>query len=295
MIDSDRYWARLTDRHNLSDRDYLITTAHYLSDKWLLHDFFDDEYQRNVQPENRVTLTHRGDRYSAGLELNARLNDFYNNVNRLPEAFLDFNRQQVFGTPFYYEGENTASYLERVYNKHSTNNMPEDFDAFRVDTRHMLSLPLRAMGFLSIVPRAGYRGTYYSKTKVTHVFTNVAPVTNTLGAVVGVTNKISRSYSDGDAIWRNLPEFGAETSFKAFGELYRGPVGLEDGDRDLRHVFEPYADYTRRLEPNVEPRELWQFDDIDKLSETNTIRIGLRNYLQTRRKGAAHDLIYVDT
>ena len=292
MIDPDRYWVRLTDRHNLSDRDYFIMPAHYLSDKWLLHDFFDDEYQKNVQPENRVTLMHRGDRYSAGLELNARLNDFYNNVNRLPEAFLDFNRQQVFGTPVYYEGENTATYLETVYR--ASTNSPADYDAFRVDTRHQISLPLRAMGFLSIVPRAGYRGTYYSKTKETQVVTNVVAVTDETGTVTGVTNKTQKLVSDGDAIWRNLPEVGAETSFKAFGELDRGPMGLEDGDRDLRHVFEPYADYTLRFEPNVEPSELWQFDEIDKLDEANTIRLGLRNYLQTRRKGATHDLVYAD-
>lgn len=292
-IENDRYWVRLTDRHNLTDRDYFIGSLHYLSDKWLLNDFFDDEYQKNVQPENRVTLMHRGDSYTAGLELNARLNDFYSNVNRLPEAFLDFNRQQVFGTPFYYEGENTASYLEKVFRK-STNSV-SDYDAFRVDTRHMLMLPVRALGFLSIVPRAGYRGTYYSKTREAHAVTNVAPVTNSLGAVVGVTNKTTRYYTDGDPVWRNLPEVGAEASFKAFGELYRGPVGLQDGDRDLRHVFEPYADYTRRFEPNALPRELWQFDDIDKLNETNTVRIGLRNYLQTRRKEATFDLVYVDT
>jgi len=293
LIDEQRYWVRLTDRHNLTDRDYFIANLHYLADPWMLHDFFDDEYQRNVQPENRVTLTHRGDRYTAGLELNTRLNDFYGNVNRLPEAFLDFNRQQVFGTPFYYEGENTATYLERVHP--DAEDSPEDYDAFRVDTLHVLSLPFQTMGFLSIVPRAAYRGTYYSKTLESQVVTNVVAVTNETGAVAGVTNQTETLLSDGSSVWRNLPELGAEASFKAFGELYRGPVGLEETDRDLRHVFEPYANYTLRFEPNALPGELWQFDGIDALSDENSLRLGLRNYLQTRRRGGTHNLIYADT
>ena len=35
---------------------------------------------------------------------------------------------------------------------------------------------------------------------------------------------------DGEAVWRHLPELGMETSFKAFGDLYRGPTGIESGE-----------------------------------------------------------------
>ena len=84
-----------------------------------------------------------------------------------------------------------------------------------------------------------------------------------------------------------------ESSFKAFGELLRGPTGIEE-DRDLRHVFEPYADYTWRAEPNVLPDELWQFDSIDSLDERNAVTVGMRNYLQTRRNQGTHNLAYVD-
>ncbi|MBR6022879.1 MAG: LPS-assembly protein LptD, partial [Kiritimatiellae bacterium] len=296
LIEDNRYWIRLTDRHNLTDRDYLISTLNYVGDPWMLDDFFDDEYQKNVQPENRVTLTHRGDRYSAGLELNTRLNDFYGNVNRLPEAFLDFNRQQIFGSPFYYEGENTATYLERVFpDLENDEEAPEDYDAFRVDTRHMVSLPFQTAGFLSVVPRAGWRGTYYSKTKENTVVTNLVAVTNELGEVTGVEGVPETLTSDGDAVFRSLPELGLETSFKAFGDLHRGPVGLEEGDQDLRHVLQPYADYTLRFEPNATPDELWQFDAIDRLDKANTLTLGLRNYLQTKRRGRVHNLVYADT
>lgn len=291
-IEESRYRVRLQDRHNLTDRDYTIATVNYLSDPWLLKDFFDDEYQNNVQPENRLTLTHRGDWYSAGVDLNMRLNDFFGNVNRLPEAFFDVNRIQVGNTPLYYEGENTASFLQRVFPDGSTK---EDYDLFRVDTKHMLYWPTRTMGFLSVVPRGGYRGTYYSKTLKRETVTNVVAVTDSeTGEVTGVTNQVETLLHDDDAVWRSLPEFGAEASFKAFGELMRGATGIEE-DRDLRHVFEPYADYTWRAEPNALPEELWQFDSIDQLDERNVVTVGMRNYLQTRRNERTHNLLYLDT
>jgi LPS-assembly protein len=290
LIDEQRYWLQLRDRHNLTDRDYLITELNYVSDPWLLNDFFDDEYQKNVQPENRVTLSHRGDRYTAGVGLNLRLNDFYGNVNRLPEVFLNFNRQQIFETPLYYEGANTLSYLDRVYPDHEDR---EGYDAFRFDTYNMVYWPTRQFGFLSVMPRAGYRGTFYSKTIERSVVTNVVAVTNDLGVVIGTTNVVEELLRDGDAVWRSLPELGVESSFKAFGDLYRGPTGIEQ-DEDLRHIAEPYANYTLRFEPNALPGELWQFDGVDRLDYRNDLRLGMRNYLQTKRRGSPHNLIYAD-
>jgi LPS-assembly protein len=300
LIDSNRYWLHLGDVHNATDRDYLITELNYVSDPWVLHDFWDDEYQKNVQPENRMTLSHRGDRYTAGIGVNSRLNDFYENVNRLPEVFFEANRQQILETPFFYESENTLGYLEHVFPVEEAGSLSRtagapEFDAFRFDTAHMIYWPTRHFDFLSVIPRAGYRGTYFSKTKETYAVTNVVAVTNAAGAVVGTTNRVQRLTRDADAAWRNLPELGAETSFKAFGELYQGPTGIEE-DEDLRHIAEPYADYTLVFEPDedVQPESLWQFDEIDTLDRRNDVKVGLRNYLQTRRLKSTHDLVYVD-
>ncbi len=290
LIDSDRYWIHLEDRHNLTDRDYLITELNHVSDPWTLSDFFDDEYQKKVQPENRVTLSHRGDGYTAGVGMNMRLNDFYGNVDRLPEVFFDVNRQQILDTPLYYEGENTLSYLNRAY---ADQDDEEGYDAFRLDTKHMVYWPTRQFGFLSLIPRGGYRGTYYSKTLERQTVTNVVVVTNGQGAAVGTTNEVEELLRDGEATWRSLPEVGMESSFKAFGDLYRGPTGIEE-DEDLRHVAEPYADYTMRFEPNVEPEELWMFDSVDQLDERNDLKLGLRNYLQTKRASSPHDLVFAD-
>ena len=294
IADKSRYWVQLKDRHSISSRDYVIGELNYLADPWLLPDFFDDLYQSSVVPENRITVAHVGDSYSAAIGLNHRLNDFYENVNRMPEVSLDFNRMQVFDTPFYYEGENEMSYLEYQYPKKRGRD-GEDYDAIRFDTYHSLYWPTRQFGFLSVIPRARWRGTYYSKTKETHVATNVVAVTN-LDGTAAVSNEVVTTYSDGDAAFRSLPEVGLETSYKAFRTLYTGPTGMEE-DRDLRHVAEPYADYTLRFEPDdkTKPENLWQFDEIDKLDKANEVKLGMRNKLQTHRKGDVHSLIYLDT
>ena len=118
-------------------------------------------------------------------------------------------------------------------------------------------------------------------------------VTNEEGLVIGTTNVAETLVRDGEAVWRHLPELGMETSFKAFGDLYRGPTGIEE-DEDLRHIAEPYANYTLRLEPNVLPEELWQFDAVDRLDQRDDLLLGMRNYLQTKRLGVPHNLVYAD-
>ncbi len=290
LVEKDRYRLRLSDVRNLTERDYVITEVNYLSDPWVISDFFDRENRNSAQPENRINLAHRGDRYTAGLLVNKRLNDFYENVDRLPQAYLDFTRQQIAETPFYYEGNNSAARLEKVYPENSSR---EKYDAVRVDSAHQIFYPTRHFGFFNLIPDVGYRGTYYSRTVERETVTNTVPVTDTNGVVVGVTNQVENIVKEGGGELRNLFQLGFETSFKAFKVLSDDPTGLER-DIGLRHVAEPYTKYTYIPEPNLRPADLPQFDGIDRLDRRNDIQLGLRNKLQTKREGRIHDLLYTD-
>lgn len=285
LVDSDRYRIRLSDVHNLSVRDYAVTELNYLSDPAIIEDFFDDEYRDNAQPENRVTLVHSADKFTAGLEFNKRLNDFYDNVNRLPEATFNVPRMQLGESPFYYESQNAASFLEKEFAEKSDE---DSYDAFRVDSAHKVFYPTKHLGFLNVIPRAGYRGTYYSKTYEYTTVTNLVTVTDTNG-VKSTTNEVVSLADDLGADLRNLYELGFETSFKSFGVLNND--WLSRDDQGLRHVVEPYMDYTYIPEPNLTPDQLPQFDDVDTLDERNDVLLGVRNKFQTKRKGAVHDLV----
>lgn len=285
LVDSARYRLRLSDVRNFSKRDTLYTEGSYLSDPLVVEDFFDEEYRMNVQPENRMSLVHRGDKYTAGLLLNQRLNDFYGNVNRTPEASLKVQRMQLGESPFYYESQNTASRLEKVFPDDSGT---DSYDAFRVNSAHMLYYPEKYFGFLNIIPRAGYNLTYYSKTLQDHTVTNV---TSTVGSngVTSVTNSVVTTTEDMGSDVRNRYELGFETSFKAFNVLHNDWIGRDD--QGLRHVVEPYTLYTYVPEPNLLPEQLPQFDSIDQYDKRNDLELGVRNKFQTKRRKKVHDLM----
>ncbi len=297
LVDSERYWLGFNHSQSVAERKTLITELNYVSDPFILEDFFDSDFRRGVQPENRVTLSHRGDNFTAALLLNMRLNDFYENVNRLPEASLDVSRQQIATTPFFYESEHSAAYLERVFPKQDDQ---RDYDAFRVDSSHTVLYPMRHFGFLSVIPSVGYRGTWYSQTPDVRSVTNLVAQVDDEGAFVRdeegnvlFDEETETDIRDGSAELRNLVEFGVETSFKAFKELNNDPNYLGQG---LRHVAEPYAKYTLVPEPNARPTDLYQFDAIDALDERHDIRFGMRNKLQTRRgEERIHDFIDLNT
>lgn len=283
--DENRYRMKFSHRHTLNERDYFIGNLNYLSDPNVLDDFFNDEYRNGVQPENRLTLTHRGDQFTAGIELNQRLNDFYENVNRLPELTLDVNRQELGDTGFYYESQNSAGGLQRQFAEGDTN---EDYDAFRLDTKHTIFYPTRHFGFLNLTPRAGYEGTFYSTTYEQKQESVIDIQTDTNGFTTVATNLVTTVEESGGAL-RNMYELGWDASFKAF-KSWDDYIVLDGGD-GLRHVAEPYLRHTYIPEPNLRPYELPQFDRIDALDQRHDIQIGMRNKLQTRYNKHLWDIV----
>lgn len=294
LVDEDRYWLGLRHQQRLGDRNFFNAELNYVSDPFILEDFFDREFRRRVQPENRLTLTHRQSAFTAALQLNMRLNDFYGNVNRLPEASLDVNRVEIGTSGLFYESAHRASYLERVFPEQDESR--EDYDAVRVDTDHTILYPMRHFGFLSVTPSLGYRGTWYSVTPDPVTIIDLVPLRDEAGELIREEGdedeedappvqfeEVERTeIRDGDSELRHVITLGLETSFKAFKVLTEQPNYLGQG---LRHVAEPYARYTYVPEPNILPGELYQFDSVDRIGERHDIRLGIRNKLQTRRQG----------
>lgn len=296
-VDSERYRLRLQHTQAFTPRDTLRIDMHYLSDPKILDDFFETEYKERSQPENRISLTHRGEHYSAGALINARLNDFYENVDRKPELTLDIFSLPVGQTALYYESENSFSILERLYsqstsfpNRVSLDDIPDDYSATRLDSFHRLYYPRKYFRFLNVIPSVSYRGTYYSDSFSETTRTEVSTVADTNGVVSLTTNTVTETVDEG-SVMRNVFEFTLENSFKAFKVIHENPTVW---GRGLRHVVEPYAIYAFRPEPNVTPDELYQFDEIDRINDRHTIRPGLRNKLQTKRSDRIRDLIDFD-
>jgi len=277
-IPADRYRMRLTHNQNIDEHDYFMAQLNYVSDPYLIEQFFREEYKTDPEPDNYLVLGRRGQYYSASLLGRQRFNDFYTVVDRLPEATLDFTRQQIWDSPFYYEGQHTAAYLSKEWEKNlATNN--SNYSAFRLDTPNMIYYPTKQFGFLNIIPRAGWDGTLYSAGcgYYTNITTSSYVDTNGVTRTTATTNVFTRST---DAQFRSMPKLGVETSFKAFKvwETYPGTTV-----NNIRHIAEPYADYSFTPEPNVLSTNLYQFDEIDTLGKANEIKFGMRNKIQTQR------------
>ncbi|MDF7801015.1 hypothetical protein P4C99_16180 [Pontiellaceae bacterium B1224] len=259
LIDNERYRLKFENLQYFTDTLYLNTKFSYLSDPAVVEEFFKAEYRQDAQPENYLSFVYGNTYIGTEAFANLRLNDFYSNTDRL-QYRLDMYRTRIPGTPFYLESENAIADLERVYAQtNSAVATPPSYASVRGDSMNTLSLPQR-WGFLSLVPRASYRATYYTE-----------------------------SVAGGEEL-RQIPGAGMEMSLQATKVLSERERWYGKG---LQHKVEPYADYIYQ-NTDVATNALYQFDDVDKLHDENKVQIGLRNVLQTKRDNRVSRFIDLD-
>ena len=258
----------------------LKALVNYQTDPLVAHDFFEGDYRNNPQPNSFTEVNRYWNNWSLDAETTPQVNNFFNQVERLPDVKLTGHRQQIFDTPFYYQSESSAGYY-RMFFADTNGPAPLNYSAYRADTFHQLLLPYTFFGWLNVTPQAGGRFTYYS--------TETGP---------GGTN--------GEA-YRKIFNTSIETSFKV-SQLWAGATNsLLDVD-GLRHIIEPSATYAYVPAPSALPSQLPQFDsalpslellpvqfpdynNLDSIDSENVVRIGLRNTLQTKRDGQLDNLL----
>lgn len=159
--DPDRYRVSYQQRLFLTDDIYATVDLNVLSDIDFLEDYFPAEFTTDPQPDNILSLTKWDEFYTLTLLARFQVNDFYQTTERRPELALDIKQHQIFGSPIYYDGENSIGSYKRAF---AENSIFPDYDAVRFDTFHQISYPNTYFGWLSLIPRMGIRGTYYDKT-----------------------------------------------------------------------------------------------------------------------------------
>ncbi len=138
--------------------------VNYQSDPLVLHDFFEGDFIANPQPNTFIEVNQYWENWSLDAETTPRINNFFDQVERLPDVKLTGFRQQVFDTPVYYESESSAGYYQLFFaatnnNLFSATNSPLPYSAARADTFHQLLLPCTFFGWLNVTPRVGGRFT----------------------------------------------------------------------------------------------------------------------------------------
>jgi LPS-assembly protein len=254
--------------------------VNYQSDPLVMHDFFVPDYRNNPQPSSFIEVNKYWDNWSVDALTTPRINDFFDQVERLPEVKAIGHRQQVFNTPLFYDSESSAGWYRKMFG--DTNGpKPLNYYATRADTFHQLLLPETFFGWLNLTPRVGGRYTYYGS--------ETGP---------GGTNT---------AASRWVFNTGGEASFKA-SHLWTGATNSLLAIDGLRHIVEPSATYAYVPTPNKTPAQVPQFDtqlpcpellpvqfpdynDLDAIDSENVLSFGLRNTLQTRRAGQLENLL----
>jgi len=292
-IPDNRYRVEWQHKQSFTNEVDLTIDLNKQSDATIVHDFFNREFNERNEPESVADVTKRGDNYTLSALVRPQFNDFFAEVERLPEVKLATDRTKIGTTPLFYEGESSAGYYNNV-SGYYTNDPLFEGHTFRMDTFHQLVLPEVLFGWLAVVPRAGVRYTYYEDAPDT------APQTNEVKRVVG--------------------DLGTEASFK-FSQTWNDAQFRPLDVNGLRHIVQPFVDYQWVPAPNVASNELFQFDTIrtttnnagqafsvtrwspldfpefntiDAITRENILRFGLRQKLQTERDGKPWDLVELE-
>src|SRR3984893_5103795 len=295
-IPTGRYRATLEDRTNFTSDIYGIAEVTKLSDAFVMEDFYQNDFRVDPVPDNVVALTKINPFYTLTAIARFQANEFFEQTERLPEVVLDIKRHALFGGPILYEGETGVADRHR--------NFPsgagfEDYGTVRVDTFHQLLYPNTYFGWLSIVPRAGFRATYYDETRDLGK-TILMPSSNPLVPDFLLPNPtLAQPIPEAGDKVRTVLNAGLEASFKMSHEwenVQDRSLGL-DG---LRHIVQPFTNFSYvwtnglspaailqfdRFEPSTQlrPIDFPQFTSIDSIDRWTVWRVGVRNRLQTRR------------
>jgi LPS-assembly protein len=295
-IGSARYRVSVEDRTDFTSDIYGIVDITKLSDAFVMEDFYQSEFRINPVPDNVVAITKTDPIYTLTGIARFQANAFFQQTERLPEVVLDVARTPIFGGPIFYQGETGIADLHRNF---ASGSGFEDYESWRFDTFHQLLYPNTYFGWLSIVPRAGFRATYYNETRDLGK-TLFVPSDNPLIPVFVLPDPtLAEPLHLGGDITRTVFNAGVEASFKvsrSWEEVQNSTLGL-DG---LRHVIQPFTNFSWVSDPGVNPAEILQFDrvepttklrpidfpeftTIDSIDQWTIWRLGVRNRLETRR------------
>jgi LPS-assembly protein len=307
-VPTGRYRVSLADTTNFTDDIYGLANLTKLSDQYVMQDFFQGEFRIDPVPDNVLAVTKTDPFYTLTAIERFQANQFFTTTERQPEVVLDIKRHGLFGGPIFYEGETGFANLRLQFPQGLGF---ENYGTDRLDTFHQLTFPNTYFGWLSIVPRVGYRGTYYGKTWDLESTTFIPPsnplVPNFILPPPTLANPVK---FDGDT-FRSVFDTGAEASFK-ISRTWENVQSRAFGLDGLMHVIQPFTNFSYVKEDGPNPTSILaldrfqpstqlpaidfpQFTTIDTIDDWTIWRVGVRNRLETRRDDRTITWFELDT
>ena len=307
-VPTGRYRLSLEDRTNFTDEINGLANLTKLSDPYVMQDFYPGEFRVDPVPDNVVAVAKTDPFFTIMGIARFQANEFFTTTERLPEVVLDVKRHALFGGPIFYEGESGFANLRLQFPDDSGF---QNYNTDRFDTFHQLTFPNTYFGWLSIVPRVGFRGTYYGKTWDLGSTTFVPPSNPLIPDFILPPPTLANPVKfDGDT-FRTVFNTGAEASFK-ISRTWENVQSRAFGLDGLMHVIQPFTNFSYveengpnplsilefdRFEPSTQLRaiDFPQFTPIDSIDSWTVWRVGVRNRLETRRDDRTITWLELDT
>jgi LPS-assembly protein len=293
-IGAGRYRIAYQSRTYITSDISAIADFNKLSDQYFLQDFYPNVFSIDPQPDTFFQLVKRGEAYTLNALVRPQVNNFLETAERLPEISWQVARTPLFNGPIFYEATTSAAWLQRLFAAKTgieSIDLPNgalnpNYSFFRLDSFHQFIYPHTYFGWLSIVPSVGFRGTYYSTTGSFTESDSANPIPE--GILVEHGGRV---------------RFALNTDVEASFKLSRAFEGVQErwlGLDGLRHIIQPYADFSWVSQPTVpssdilpidqyipstqlQPIDFPEYRAIDSLDRWTILRLGVRNRLQTRR------------
>lgn len=276
-IDAGRGFAEWRHKHHIGERFTGTASLSYWSDSEVTRDFRDAIFDENQRPDNFAEAVYAGDNYLVSAFGRFRANDFQIVQERLPELRFDLLPVPIFQTGAYHRA--SLSYVQ----------LSEDFDdnvpalsvegeSDRFDLSYRIERPFRLTDWLTLTPLAGARFTQYENQQIDAALFMPPSVL------------ADESFS------REIYEVGFDLEARAYASYPTFNKTLEiDG---LRHLVRPVLRYRYFSDPD-EVNEIAAIDrqvfdlerplldlsdlrNVDQISETHLVRLGVENLFQTR-------------
>ena len=273
-IDESRSFAEWRHKHQIGERFTLTAVASYWSDSEVTRDFREDYYDNNQSPNTFAEAAYAGDNYIISAFGQFRPNDFQLIQERLPEVRFDLLPTPILGTGAYHRS--SASYVQLREDSPFWN---VEGESDRFDFTYRLERPIHLRPWLTFSPLVGARLTDYSNQSIDPSVIG--------GALID------------EQFTREIFEVGFDLEMRAY-RSYETKNRVWDID-GLRHIIRPvlryryFSDSDDRDAIAAIDREVFDLErplldlsdlrNIDEISETHLMRLGLENLFQTRTEG----------
>ncbi len=220
-----------------------------LTDRGYLPEFDEDEFKEGKEQETLAYFRRATENRAATLLISTRLNEWQTQVERQPQFRYDLITEPLFDlgpATFYFDA---AWDVSRSRLRYDDALGTTDRDAFRADLDQTVSAPF-FVGPIKLEPFAGFRYTYYSNGSLSDDWID------RVGTLHGIraTTELSRTFN-----------------------VAGGFFDLQG----LRHIIMPEVEYLKVGHVSHDVVDFIQFDRVDRFSEVEVIRFGVRNRLQT--------------